>query len=65
MTTINVTSNGRRLTIEICEVWDFVRDIHSFQAHIVDKEAYQRHIIGKYKSFELAEQKTREWIKNQ
>lgn len=62
MTTVDVTISDRRLSIEVCEVWDFVRDIHSYQVHVADKQAYQRHPIGKYKTKEIAEQKAREWI---
>ena len=65
MTKIKVVSNGKLLCIEICETWDFVRDIHSSQAHVVDKEAMQRYVIGKYDSSEIADQKAREWINNQ
>ncbi len=65
MNTIDVTCNGKQVSIEICEVWDFVRDIHSYQANVVDKEAYQRYIVGKYKTCDIAEQKAREWIDNQ
>lgn len=65
MMTIEVINNGRRLNIEICETWDFVRDIHSYQAHVVNKETMQRYVIGKYDSSEIAEQKAREWINNQ
>lgn len=64
MDTIEVIS-GRTLCIEICETWDFVRDMHSFQIHVADKAAMQRHIIGKYKTKDLAEQKAREWIKKE
>ena len=62
MTSIEVVSNGKPLTIEITETWDFIRDVHGFQAHVVDKEAYQRHIVGRYDTREIAEQKAREWI---
>lgn len=65
MTIIEVISKGKRLTIEITETWDFVRDVHQYQANVVDKESYQRHIVGKYKTIEIAEQKAREWIDNQ
>ena len=65
MDTIDVICNGRQLCIEICETWDFVRDAHSCQAHVVDKEAMQRYVIGKYDSSEIAEQEAREWINNQ
>ena len=65
MTTIKVVSNGKLLCIEICETWDFVRDVHSCQAHVVDKEAMLRYVIGKYDSSEIAEQKAREWINSQ
>ena len=64
MTTVDVIWNGRRFSIEVCEVWDFVRDIQSYQANVADKQSYQRHIIGKYKTKEIAEQKAREWINN-
>lgn len=63
MTTIEVIANNKRLFIEICEVWDFVRDIYSYQANVVDKAAMQRYIVGKYKTKEIAVQKAREWIK--
>ena len=62
MTTLEVEHNGKRLHIEVCEAWDFVRDIHSFQANVVDKYAMQRHIIGKFKNQEIAVEKAREWI---
>ena len=62
MTSIEVICNGKKLYIELCEVWDFVRDLRSFQAHVVNKEAMQRHIIGKYKTIEIAEQRAKEWI---
>lgn len=62
MSSTEVISDGKLLTIEITETWDFVRDIHSYQAHVVDKEAYQRHIVGRYDTREIAEQKAREWI---
>ena len=62
MTTIDVNVNDKLLCIEICEVWDFVRDIHSYQANVVDKAAMKRQIVGKYKTKEIAEQKAREWI---
>ena len=65
MTSIDVISNGRRFSIEVCEVWDFVRDIHTYQAHVVDKEAMQRYIIGKFKTSKTAEQKAKKRIKNQ
>lgn len=65
MKTIDVISNGTHLCIEICEVWDFVRDVHSFQAHVVDKAAKQRHIIGTFKTEVMAEQKASEWIKEE
>ncbi len=62
MDTVELISNGRQLSIEICETWDFVRDMHSFQTHVVDKAAMQRHIIGRYKTRDIAERKAREWI---
>lgn len=65
MTTIEVISNGKLLHIEITETWDFVRDVKRYQAHVVDKEAHQRHIVGLYESSEIAEQKAREWIDSQ
>lgn len=65
MTTTEVISNGKLLIIEICEIWDFDRDIHSYQAHVVDKEVMKRTIIGKFVTSEIAEQKAREWINNQ
>lgn len=62
MKTIDVISNGKHLCIEICEVWGFVRDVHSFQAHVVDKAAKHRDIVGMYKTSEIAENKAMEWI---
>ncbi len=62
MDTIDVIINGRQLCIELCETWDYVRDLHSVQAHVVDKAAMQRHIIGRYKTRDVAERKAREWI---
>ena len=62
MKTIEEIINGKQVCIEICEVWDFSRDIHSFQSNVVDKHAMQRYIIGKYKTSEIAEIKAREWI---
>lgn len=62
MKTIDVISKGKHLCIEICEVWDFVRDMHSFQAHVVDKAAKHRDIVGRYKTSEIAEYEAREWI---
>ena len=63
MTTIKVVSNGKLLCIEICETWDFVRDVHSYQAHVVDKEAMLRYIIGRYNSCEKVLLKANEQIK--
>lgn len=62
MATEEVIHNGKRLCIEINEVWDFVRDIHSFQVNIVDKAKMQRYKIGSYKTKEIAEQKAWEYI---
>lgn len=65
MTSIEVISNGKPLTIEITETWDFVREVHGFQVHVVDKASYQRHIVGRYDTREIAEQKAKEWIDSQ
>lgn len=62
MKTIDVISHGKRLCVEICEVWDFVRDIHAFQAYVTDKRAFQRYLIGYYKTTDIAEHKAKEWI---
>ena len=62
MKTIEEIRNGKKLCIEISEVWDFSRDIHSYQSNVVDKQAMHRYIIGKYKTCEIAEIKAREWI---
>ena len=62
MKTTDVSINDKRLCIEVCDVWDFTRDIHLFQSNVVDKAAMQRYIVGKYKNSEEAEQKAREWI---
>ena len=65
MTSAEVISDGKLLTIEITGTWDFMRNIHSYQAHVVDKGAMQRYVIGKYDSCDIAERKAREWINNQ
>ena len=65
MKTTDIIYNGKRLSIEVCEVWDFVRDIHSYQASVADKAAMQRHIIGTFKTEVMAEQKASEWIKEE
>lgn len=56
--------NGRELTIEIIDCYDWTRDYNYFSVYVAIKKDYQRYDVGKAPNIPAARVKANNWIIN-